>query len=104
MNFDPITGQPIDLTKKAAPAPINTRTFLYHKTRAAIVVEGKGDTDAAKRADVAAQIKAKQAEGYTLTVPDDQHPHGKDDHRVEHLKVQTENAARNKDTRHVPKE
>lgn len=78
--FDPITGLPV----KTAPPAVNTRTMLYHSTREAIVVEGKGDTDAAKRADVAAQIQAKMKQGYTLNRPHGQHPHSNDDHRLEH--------------------
>ncbi len=77
--FDPKTGLPV----RVGPPPINTRTTLFHKTRATITVEGRGANDAEKRADVAAQVAAKQKEGYSLTRFDGQHPHSFDDHRMQ---------------------
>ncbi len=77
--FDPITGLPV----KAGPPPINTRTMLYHRTRPAIVIEGKGENDVQIRENAAAQLKAKLAEGYAQTPFDGQHPHSFDDARME---------------------
>ena len=82
MPYDPITGLPIDPTR---PKPaVNTRIFLYHRTREPIVVEGKGKNDAERLADVQEQIKAKIKQGFRLERFDGQHPHSFDDHRMEH--------------------
>lgn len=77
--FDENTGAPIMPNR----APINTRTYLYHPVRPAIVIEGKGETDAQKRESLAAQIEDKKLDGYSLTRFDGQHPHSNDVHRID---------------------
>ncbi len=80
-NFDPQTGVPVTANKVVKL--VNTRTFMYHKVRPAIVVEGEGNTDPERRADVVVKIKAAEAQGYRLERFDGQHPHSFDAHRMD---------------------
>lgn len=72
------------------PAPVNTRTFLYHadptkdKNGEGIIVEGKGETDQERIADFQARLAEKKKLGWsTERQQHGTHPHSNDTHRIE---------------------
>lgn len=80
----------INTMNKVAQGPINTRTFLFHPTRPEIVIEGIGDSDAARLQSLAAQIAAKKKLGYSTERFHGQHPHSFDNDRVDFQTLQAE--------------